>query len=162
MPLIIHILKKLWKNVDFDRVRREALSLPEPVEWKFIVERAPWQGGIWERMIRSMKTALRATLCRAFVSLDTLRATVIAVEGQLNSRPLTALSSDPNDLAPITPAHLLFGRALNQLPDHVTSDDTRDKIAIRWKHRQALQTHFWNRWRKEYLSSLMSAQKWHK
>ena len=35
------------------------------VEWKFNVERAPWWGGIFERMVRSTKRCLKKTIGRA-------------------------------------------------------------------------------------------------
>ena len=119
-------------------------------------------GGIWERMVRSIKVALRSCLGNAVVTRRELRTTIVAIEGQLNSRPLTQLSSDPCDLSPITPAHLLYGRSLNQLPDYLTKDETKDKVAIRWRHRQSLQNHFWRRWRREYVSELQAAHKWHR
>lgn len=31
-------------------------------KWNFIVPRAPWWGGWWERLIRSVKLALRKSL----------------------------------------------------------------------------------------------------
>ena len=154
-------IRKLWKHLDTDKIRREALSLPQPIEWHFITERAPWQGGIWERMVRSVKTSLRACIGQALVTKDELQLFLAGVESQINSRPLTALSNDPTDMAPLTPAHLLLGRGLLAVPDYITKDDTRDKVAIRWKHRCTLLQHFWRRWRKEYLVSLQAAQKWH-
>ncbi len=154
-------LRLLWKNIDQERVKREALNLPSPVEWHFIVERAPWMGGIWERMVRSVKVSLRSCLGRALVTRDDLVETIISIESQLNSRPLTSLSSDPSDLSPMTPAHLLHGRGLNQLPDYLTRDDIKDKVSVKWRHRQVLLSHFWNRWKKEYLLELQAAQKWH-
>jgi hypothetical protein len=154
-------LARLWKNVDKDRIRRESLSLPEPIEWHFIVERAPWMGGIWERMVRSVKTALRSCLGQALVTRDELQLTIAGIEAQLNSRPLTHISSDPDDFMPITPAHLLYGRGLNQLPDFITRDDAKDKVAVRWRLRSTLLDHFWRRWRKEYLTELQASQKWH-
>lgn len=155
-------IRKLWSQIDFEKVKREALKMVEPISWQFIPERAPWMGGIWERMVRSVKVALRSCLGQALVTKDELVSTIIAIEGQLNSRPLTQLSSDPTDLSPITPAHLLLGRSLNQLPDNLTKDNLSDKVAVRWRHRAALQDHFWKRWRKEYVAELHAAQKWHK
>lgn len=42
---------------------------------------------------------------------------LVEIEGILNSRPLTALSSDQNDLQPLTPAHFLIGDSLQKIPE---------------------------------------------
>lgn len=75
------------------------------------------------------------------------------VEALLNSRPLTPMSSDPNDLAPLTPAHFLIGRTLTSVADP-TLMHLSDSRLSRWQLIQKLQQHFWERWRKEYISEL--------
>ena len=42
---------------------------------------------------------------------------VIEVEGILNSRLLTPISSDPNDLLVLTHGHFIIGDALTSLPE---------------------------------------------
>ena len=44
-------------------------------------------------------------------------------EANLNSSPLTAFSSDPNDLTPITPSNFLIGRAMDDNPFQGTTDN---------------------------------------
>ena len=39
------------------------------------------------------------------------------IECMLNSRPLTAVSTDPNDLNALTPGHFLKGSQINLIPD---------------------------------------------
>ena len=46
------------------------------VEWKFIVEKAPWWGGYWERLVQSVKRCLKKTIGRSTLSFDEL-ATVL-------------------------------------------------------------------------------------
>ena len=59
------------------------------VEWRFNLEKAPWQGGIFERMIKSTKRCLRKTIGQASLTYDELLTIVIEVEAVLNSRPLS-------------------------------------------------------------------------
>lgn len=53
---------------------------------------------------------------RASVSLETLKRVVTEIEAILNDRPLTYVSSDPDDLQPFTPTHMLYGRSLTLEP----------------------------------------------
>ena len=57
--------------------------------WKFNLERAPWWGGFFERMVRSMKRCLRKVLGNAKLTVDELNTVLLEVEGTLNARPLT-------------------------------------------------------------------------
>ena len=76
-------------------------------------------GGAWERMIRSVRKILRVLLEQQLVSDEMLQTLMSEVQGILNSRPLTPVSSDPKDLEPLTPNHLILLRANPNLPPGV-------------------------------------------
>ena len=77
----------------------------------------------------------------------------------MNSRPLTHVGSDCNDLEAITPNHFLLGRVNMNIPLDVVTD--RDLCSRkRWKHAQVMANHFWERWLHEYLPSLTVRPKW--
>ncbi|XP_028040654.1 uncharacterized protein LOC114250816, partial [Bombyx mandarina] len=87
-------------------------------------------------------------------------STVLAqIEAVLNSRPLSPLSSDPQDFSPLTPSHFLIGRPLTA----PVCDDVRD-VPInrlqRYQRLELLRQQFWNRWTKEYISELQVRAKW--
>ena len=42
------------------------------VSWRFIVEKAPWWGGFWERLIQSVKRCMKKSLGRNTLSYDEL------------------------------------------------------------------------------------------
>ena len=73
--------------------KKEELTLSEEllllnIKWKYIIEAAPWWGGFYERIVGSVKRALRKILFHATVTYEE-RLTVIAeIECILNSRPL--------------------------------------------------------------------------
>ncbi|KAJ8964449.1 hypothetical protein NQ317_005385 [Molorchus minor] len=77
----------------------------------------------------------------------------------LNSRPLTPLSTDPNDLNPLTPAHLLIGRSLTSLPDLNYMDLPQNRLSMYNVNQQIIQ-HYWSRWHREYIAELQSRVKW--
>ena len=78
------------------------------IQWKFNVPRAPWWGGVFERLVRSTKHCLRKVLGQAKFSHDELLTALIEIEMVLNSRHLTYISENDLDEA-LTPSHLLIG-----------------------------------------------------
>lgn len=126
------------------------------VEWKFNLERAPWWGGFFERMVASVKDCLRKTLGNAKLSYEELLTVLVEVECTLNSRPLT-YEYDEVDEEVLTPSHLIYGRRIKALPDEIVEPDdvvNETQCSSRFKYLSTRLSHFWNRWRREYLASL--------
>jgi len=67
------------------------------VEWKFIPCRAPWYDGYWECLIGYTKNAFKKTLGCAYVTFSGLQTIIVQIEVHLNNRPLTYVSSDPDE-----------------------------------------------------------------
>ena len=132
------------------------------IKCKFIVERALWQGGWWERMVRSVKEPLRKVLGKSLLSFTELTTVLVKIKAIINSRPLTTVSDDVKDDTPVTPAHLAIGRSLVSLPDaqEEIEPTSSKKTVRRYLYRQRLVNHFWKRWRNEYLHKLSVRHKW--
>ncbi|GFY16121.1 integrase catalytic domain-containing protein [Trichonephila clavipes] len=77
------------------------------IHWKFIVERAPWWGGFYERLVKTIKDPLRKILGRALLTFEELSTILSEVEVIVNHRPLTYVENDPGEPEPLTPAHFL-------------------------------------------------------
>ncbi|XP_046856074.1 uncharacterized protein LOC124449168 [Xenia sp. Carnegie-2017] len=86
------------------------------IEWRFNLERAPWWGGFFERMIGLVKVCLRKVLGNAKLTFDELTTVLAEAEAKLNSRPLTYEYEEVNSEV-LTPAHLVYGRRIVTLPD---------------------------------------------
>lgn len=86
------------------------------ISWSFNLEKAPWWGVIFERMIQTTKRCLRKTIGSARLTYDELLTSVTEVEMIINSRPLTYQSSEDAE-EPLTPSHLLLGYRVLSLPD---------------------------------------------
>ena len=135
------------------------------MKWCFNLEKAPWWGGIFERLVRSVKRCLKKTIGGAILTYEELQTVVVEVESILNCRPLSYVSSeDPEE--PLTPSHLLCGRRLMSLPDSNTSDSPDYDIDVqpqdlsrRMQHLSNILNHFWKRWRNEYLIELRNAHR---
>ena len=131
----------------------------EQIEWHFNPPTASHMGGIWERLVASVKRALRVVLGRQVVTDEVLSTALVEVEYVVNSRPITYCSGDADDPEPLTPNHFLLGSPELYLPPGST-DDSALLSKRRWKHAQVIANHFWTRWRKEYLPNLMRREKW--
>ncbi|KRY32987.1 hypothetical protein T01_1154 [Trichinella spiralis] len=111
-------IQDLFRGDEKQKIARALTE--EKVEWRFSCERSPWCGGYWERLVRSVKTALRKVLAKALVSREELVTILCEMEARINAIPLTTISDDSNDLEPLTPFHFLTGRTLMELPDMTT------------------------------------------
>uniref|UniRef100_A0A5S6Q5M2 Integrase catalytic domain-containing protein n=1 Tax=Trichuris muris TaxID=70415 RepID=A0A5S6Q5M2_TRIMR len=63
--------------------------LPLRIHFGCITERTPWTSGLWELLVRSVKTPLRKVLWKTTLDFDEMRTVLCEVEAQVNSRPLT-------------------------------------------------------------------------
>ena len=130
------------------------------ITWKFISERAPHFGGLWEAAVQSMKKHLRRVINDQKLTFEELSTVLAQVEACLNSRPLTPMPSSEETLEVLTPGHFLIGRPLEALPDHPTTCQIISLLK-RWQLVQAIIRDFWRRWSTEYLTSLGKIHKWH-
>ena len=133
------------------------------IEWKFSPPSAPHCGGIWERLVRSVKKVLKGLMESHEVSADVFETLVVRAEGILNSRPLTAASTSPDDFKPLTPNDILHPGVLPTPPLEILPPATEPTPRIllkRWQHVRALADGFWRRWQREYVSLLQSRGKW--
>ncbi|GFU02373.1 integrase catalytic domain-containing protein [Trichonephila clavipes] len=89
------------------------------IHWKFILERAPWWGGFYERLVKTIKDPLRKILGKALLTFEELSTIFSEVEVIVNHRPLTYAENDPGEPEPLTPAHfLVLGYGDSKYPIH--------------------------------------------
>ncbi|XP_076660987.1 uncharacterized protein LOC143364626 [Halictus rubicundus] len=128
-------------------------------EWRFNPPAAPHMGGAWERLVRSVKTALNVVLRKQAPKEETLLTLLAEVEHTINSRPLTHVSLDPRDQEALTPNHFLIGCSSGRIAFerfHEQSTCPRKQ----WQIAQHLADCFWKRWLREYLPTLLPQKKW--
>lgn len=133
----------------------------ERIKWSYILEKAPWWGGFYERLVKSLKSSLKKTIGRAKLTQDELVTVVAEAEMILNCRPISYVSSEDLE-EPLTPAHLIIGRRISALPevDSPVDEDfgiSQTDLSRRERHLNMVLGHFWKRWRAEYLLELRNA-----
>ena len=139
----------------------EALSL-QGIKWQFITERSPWEGGAWERLIRSVKRCVIKVVGKAMLTLNEMSTLLVEVEGVINTRPLTYVHDDNEGISyPLTPSHLINGRNLSSLPNNTYFEivSTYESLSKRARYHRFLLGQFTKRWKNEYLLGLMEAYK---
>ncbi|XP_064482756.1 uncharacterized protein LOC135395521 [Ornithodoros turicata] len=106
-----------------------------------------------------MKSSLRLTLGHSRKTIEELATILHEVEAAVNSGPLTSVSTDPQEVLPLTPSHFLVGSRIARLPllENVQQDSTPFTLRRRSERRQQAIEVFWKRWKKEYLLQLRSA-----
>ena len=147
-------------RVKEDDIQKYALA--NNVSWHFLPPHASHMGGIWERLIRTVRKVLVGMMPHSTrVTDESLRTILCEAERIVNSRPLTKVSEDIKDVAALTPNHfLMIGCTKGQLPLAPCMFNERDVYRKQWRSVQHLVDQFWVRWLKEYLPELGRRNKW--
>lgn len=124
------------------------------IEWHFNAPSWPSAGGIWEASVKSLKYHLRRVIGDQKLTYEEFATLLTQIEGCLNTRPLCAISEDPDDLDFLTPSHFLASGPL------LTILETERDQRTRWQLVQKIYHDVWKRWRAEYLTQLTTRSKW--
>ncbi|XP_064637169.1 uncharacterized protein LOC135493625 [Lineus longissimus] len=144
---------KTFEATQKELVRYLAARSPQ---WKFIVPRSPWWGGWWERLVRSVKGALKKSLGAQCLTRSELETSLVEVEACISSRPLTFVSDDVDGPNPLTPSHFLIGRTacfqtkVAESEVELTQDNLTEREIIRQRSLEL----FWEIWSKDYIRNL--------
>ena len=144
---------------DWNQHKIGSVLSQEGIQWVFNPPAAPHMGGVWERLVRSCKKALNVVLQNQVLTDEVLQTAFAEVEWVVNSRPLTQVTSDLDDLEALTPNHFLIGRGSLNLPPGIFVDKEISSRK-RWRQAQVIANHIWNRWLREYLPGLITRKKW--
>lgn len=74
----------------------------EGIQWRFNPTAAPYFGDLWEAAVKAVKHHLWRTIGETTLTFEEMSTLLSKIEAYLNSRPLQALSDDPEDLTALT------------------------------------------------------------
>ncbi|PIC11432.1 hypothetical protein B9Z55_029091 [Caenorhabditis nigoni] len=129
------------------------------IEVKQITPFAPWQGGVYERIVAIVKNMLYKTIGRLHLSYIEVESLIIECEGILNSRPITMNPISISDTEAVRPIDFLLPRAELSLPNHsftgtdkirITEKQTREYL----KHLDTIRSHLWDEFYKELYTGI--------
>ena len=151
---------------ELDRDRVQDFLRTKDCDWicfNFNVPASSHMGGVWERLIRTVRSVLSILLQEQGSQLDdeALRTLMTEVENVINSRPPTVENlSEPGFPEPITPNHLLTSKTEIVLPPPGSFERVDLYSRKRWRRVQFMANQFWFRWRRECSPLLYTRQKW--
>ncbi|GFT43725.1 integrase catalytic domain-containing protein [Trichonephila clavipes] len=122
-----------FKNLDWIKIERKTEI--QRIKWKFNPPTAAWWGGWWERLIRVLKDLLKRTLWNAALTYEELLTVLCDCESIFNSRPLTYVSEDSDDLIPLTPAMFMMSNVSLDVTDLDLSDFARFQKRVKFRAR---------------------------
>ena len=130
------------------------------IKWKFNIEGAPWTGGFFERLIRSIKRCLKKILGNARLDYEQMLTIIKEIEMGLNNRAITYLYTESDLIEPVTPNKLLLWRNLLYTnTEHFDAKTDETSLTKRCQRTNILLKHFWNRWRQESITELREFNK---
>jgi hypothetical protein len=156
----------------FERLMTESDDLREFIrakfiEWKFVVEKAPWMGGFYERMVAIVKNSLKSALHTSKLSLTELQTVVYETCAVINTRPLT-YSEDEVGYHSISPSHLLMRHPsifwsvpAAQADEYYRKPKSSDQLILTWNRLQNVLQTFWKTWKRQYLAVLRDTAWYH-
>ncbi|XP_055716675.1 uncharacterized protein LOC129810293 [Phlebotomus papatasi] len=151
-------LKRLLQSSDHQElVARQCEEMS--IEWRFQPPYAPHHGGLWEAAVKSFKYHLKRIAGNVIMTFEELSTLLIQIEAVLNSRPLTPVTENVEDLNVLTPGSFLIGRPLCQIPDPDLGTEKYGCLK-RWQLCQKISQDLSRRWKMEYLHNLQQRAKW--
>merc|ERR1711911_85694 len=132
------------------------------INWTFIPPYSPNYGGTWERVVDLMKRHLKTALIGDKLHYETFTTIVTEIEGILNKRPLTSISTDSRDFDALTPNHLLAPASMLFPAATIDAEKTTDAETNRrsWKRALNRVNQFWEIFKKDFFSLMHGRSKW--
>uniref|UniRef100_A0A914YCB1 Integrase catalytic domain-containing protein n=1 Tax=Panagrolaimus superbus TaxID=310955 RepID=A0A914YCB1_9BILA len=93
-------LDQIW-SASINDEQTTNFCLQHDITWDYITERAPWKGGLYERLVGLVKNAMKQSIGKKFLSLNEYSTFLCEIEATLNSRPITYVhANDPIVIRP--------------------------------------------------------------
>ncbi len=130
------------------------------ISWSWSAVYQPSTNGVIERAVKSVKEILLKVVGRGQLDRPQLATLLKEVKQVINSRPLIQLprgSVDDGEI--ITPNHLIYGHALVELPLGEKVGGRKPSTGSYWSQKQSCLRQFKEKFKDQYLDSLLTLKK---
>ncbi|KAH9497448.1 hypothetical protein DERF_013441 [Dermatophagoides farinae] len=132
------------------RMLCEAMRLlKNEFHWHFNVPAAPFRGGFFESLIKTMKRAFYSIIWQQSASRNDVRAILYRIQAIMNSRPLV---NDGENI--LTPNHLRFGENVRGPIAPPRTGGNSDELLTYWRRKQTMINAAWKTYRNVYMKDL--------
>ena len=131
----------------------------EGFQWQFTSADAPWQNGISEALIKTIKRTLKLVVGENALRFSELQTICFEVANLVNERPIGRHPTSPDDGTYLCPNDLLLGRSSPRIPSGPFMETS--SLRQRFRFIQGIINRFWKKWTVDYFPSLIVRQKWH-
>ena len=142
-----------WNNSDL-----ETFAAEKGFVWTYSTPDAPWQNGLSESLIKSVKRLLKVVIGpEVKLPFEELLTAFYEIADMVNDRPIGRHPTSPSDGAYLSPNDLILARSGGRLMDSHRASPSKN----RYNFIQKVVDDFWKRWLKECYYSLLPRKKWH-
>ena len=107
-------LKRVTKGWDWEELT--AFGNMESFQWEFTTADAPWQNGVSEALVKSVKRAIAAAIHESILTFSELQTVLFEIANLINERPIGRHPTSPDDGTYLCPNDLLLGRSTARVP----------------------------------------------
>ena len=157
-----------WKKENNDKKLFNNFLIEKEIEWKFIPALSPWQGGVYERLVKLVKDSFKRSLGSIILNIEELKTFVKEVEMSINCRPITYISVEKDGPCCLRPIDFIIPNVeMVQKFSKVEDEDfrvgkmsTAEQVQERWMATLKTLQKFWDTWKRDYLIMLRDKAKW--
>ena len=144
---------------DWNQEKLIEFGVMEEFKWDFAPADAPWQNGVPEALVKSVKRAITAAVSDHVMTFSELQTVCFEVANLVNERPIGRHPTSPDDGTYLCPNDLLLGRATSRVPSRPFREPSNPRQ--RFEFVQNVVNYFWKKWTRDYFPSLLIQPKWH-